>query len=67
MNPAPRPRAIVRVDVRTPPRATIRPRPDGRRAAVQPRVTVTSRADGDVERWVPLVEALMAVRLPASS
>jgi hypothetical protein len=43
------------------------PRPEGRPAETRPTVVVTVRRDSDVERWVPLVEALMAVRLTESA
>jgi hypothetical protein len=43
------------------------PRADVPRAEDRLPVTVTIREDADVERWVTLVEALMAVRLKEST
>jgi hypothetical protein len=43
------------------------PRPGVPRTEDRPPVTVMIRQDADVERWVPLVEALMAVHLKAST
>jgi hypothetical protein len=43
------------------------PRANVPRAGDRLSVTVTIRQDADVERWVPLVEALMAVMLKEST
>jgi hypothetical protein len=43
------------------------PRSEGYRAEARPLVVVRVRREPDVERWVALVEALMAVRLEESA